>query len=172
MNDFIYPVLATICLVPLSNDQWTILSSKCLILMKRLRLVNIQNSYSEFLECLLVQFLLSHSQPIYHSMSLQGALHGLKSSELSTHKLGESSIEVDLNRETDEENVCEEMIWNRSARMKQLFELLNHSFQIPSALIKKWGEIAGTLCRTCFTFCCHHLSMIPLYFFSHSFHCS
>lgn len=156
-------MLATICLISLTNAQWTLLSSKCLILMKRLRLLNLQNPFSEFLECLLVQFLFSHSQPLCHGTILQGAVHGLKSNELGTHKFGETAIEVDWNRETDEENVCEEMIGNGTTRMKRFFELLNHSFQIPANLVKKWGDLAGIFCRSCFTFCCHHLSMIYLY---------
>ena len=150
-------------LTPLSYDQWTCLSSKCLILMKRLRLLSMNHPYSEFLQCLLVQFLLSHTESLPQQTILQGASHGLKSSEVCRDIQSETPIDMDLTREKEEATICTEMIDNETPRMKCLYELLEHSFRIPSTFQRKWGELAGLFCRTCFTYCCHHLSIISLF---------
>ncbi|KAK8832976.1 hypothetical protein WA577_003954, partial [Blastocystis sp. JDR] len=114
----------------------------------------------EFLDCLALHFVLSplRDDPVVcEDRFLQ---NGLRLSELPREDEG-VACEEDRSEDERELSQCRTLLANSTAESQQLYRSLMQATSLPSLKLRS-DKAFLKRCYCCFTYCCHHLSLVGL----------
>ena len=157
-----FPFLGALSLLRLADAQWIAIADKLQIIAKQLELEAFHHPLSpiqEFLDCLVVNFLFSRSMKEESSEEEPVTRNGLRLSEVSEmEELNEEEIRADV----AEKRQCEALMLNQTVETQRLYEVLIQNTSLPSLKQRQDASFMRD-CYCCFAYCCHHLSLVPLF---------
>ena len=176
---YVFPLLASVSLLRLSFAQWTALADLLLVVIKQLEMEAFHHPLTpakEFLDCLALHFVLSplRDDPVVcEDRFLQNGLrlselpredrflqNGLRLSELPREDEG-VACEEDRSEDERELSQCRTLLANSTAESQQLYRSLMQATSLPSLKLRS-DKAFLKRCYCCFTYCCHHLSLVGL----------
>lgn len=161
---YVFPFLASVSLLRLSFSQWTALADLLLVVIKQLEMEAFHHPLTpakEFLDCLALHFVLSPSRDDPVACEDRFLQNGLRLSELPREDEG-VVCEEDRREDERELSQCRTLLANSTAESQQLYRSLMQATSLPSLKLRS-DEAFLKRCYCCFTYCCHHLSLVGLY---------
>lgn len=166
LSDFVFPFLGALSLLRLTDAQWIAIADKLQIIAKQLELEAFHHPLSaiqEFLDCLVVNYLFSRSMKEESSEEEPVMRNGLRLSEVSEmEELKEELNEEEIRVDVAEKRKCEALMLNQTSETQRLYEVLIQNTSLPSLKLRQDASFMRD-CYCCFAYCCHHLSLVPLY---------
>lgn len=152
LSSFVFPLLSSLSLAWIQEDDWFTLSDQCILLIKRIEYLRMHMSIPpcfEFLECLLCKRIMSSHPSLTFECVLDSIQNGLNATEPSPLNLPDQAI-------------LTELMEGKTPRMKSFFSLLEGSTHIPSIIFRKYYSDYLRFCRYSVAFHIHNLSLSAL----------